>query len=207
MWTGVGGLALAFVAYGVAVPLGGSGFIAAWVTGLALSLSSRGELHDVGEFGEALGSLLVMVSYFIFGGVYLGPALGSITWQVALYAVLSLTVVRMLPVGVAMMGSGLERQSVAFLGWFGPRGLASIIFAGVVVEEAGLADTASIIAIVMVTVAFSVFAHGATAWWGSERYADWYEAHRSGGELSAEALEGPAISVPARHRAPFRRDN
>ena len=69
----------------------------------------------------------------------LGPALEHVSWQIALYAVLSLTVVRMLPVAIAMLGSGAKWPTVGFLGWFGPRGLASIVFAVIVVEEAHLA--------------------------------------------------------------------
>jgi NhaP-type Na+/H+ or K+/H+ antiporter len=67
--------------------------------------------------------------------VLLGPVLGDVTWSIALYAVLSLTVVRMIPVAIAMIGTGASRPTVAFLGWFGPRGLASIVFAVLVLEE------------------------------------------------------------------------
>jgi NhaP-type Na+/H+ or K+/H+ antiporter len=197
MWTQIGGLSLAAAAYGLAVPLDGSGFIAAWLTGLTLGMLTRGhvdELDELDEFSETLGSTLTMLSFLVFGALLLGPALGDLTWQVALYAVLSLTLIRLVPVAIAMVGSGLGRPSVLYLGWFGPRGLASIIFAGIVVEDAELPGAPTIITVVMVTVGLSVFAHGATSWFGSEAYGDWYgktERADPGIPEAAGGLESP----------------
>ena len=78
------------------------------------------------------------MTFIVFGAVVLGPLLDELTWQVALYAVLSLTVVRMVPVALAMLGTGARRPTVAFLGWFGPRGLASIVFAVILIDDADL---------------------------------------------------------------------
>jgi len=90
---------------------------------------------------------------------------------VVLYAVLSLTVIRMLPVAVSLIGSGVRRPTVLFLGWFGPRGLASILFALLVVEEAGMETGARVVAVVTITVLLSVFAHGVSATPGARLYA------------------------------------
>jgi NhaP-type Na+/H+ or K+/H+ antiporter len=121
--------------------------------------------------------LLGGVTFLIFGAVLLGPALDHLSWQIALYAVLSLTFVRMLPVAVAMVGTGARMPTVGFLGWFGPRGLASIVFAVIVVEEAHLPRAATILTTTYVTIGLSVIAHGISAAPLARRYACWYESH------------------------------
>jgi NhaP-type Na+/H+ or K+/H+ antiporter len=113
----------------------------------------------------------------LFGAVLLGPALGELDWRIALYAALSLTVVRMLPVALALLGTGMRRVTVGFLGWFGPRGLASIVFVLILLEETQLPERPLMLAVVTWTVALSVYAHGLTAYPGADRYADWYAAH------------------------------
>jgi NhaP-type Na+/H+ or K+/H+ antiporter len=133
---------------------------------------------------EQAGAVLAAVTFVVFGAVLLGPALHDLTWQIALYAVLSLTLVRMLPVTVAMLGTGARRPTVAFLGWFGPRGAASIVFALLVLEEGGLRNEELILTTAFVTVGLSVLAHGATAAALAARYGSWLES-RSPEELSA----------------------
>src|SRR5207302_2630172 len=117
------------LAYGVAVALGGSGFIAAFVAGAIFGSLAPTESEQASRLNEELGALLGGVTFLIFGAVLLGPTLNHVSWQIALYAGLSLTVVRMLPVAFAMIGSAAKWPTVGFLGWFGPRGLASIVFA------------------------------------------------------------------------------
>jgi NhaP-type Na+/H+ or K+/H+ antiporter len=112
----------------------------------------------------------------VFGAVLLGPALKHISWQIAFYTVLSLTVARMLPVAIAMLGSGARLPTVGFLGWFGPRGLASIVFAVIVVEQARLTGERTILLTSYLTIGLSVFAHGLTAAPLATRYARWYES-------------------------------
>ena len=174
-WLQIGALALAVAAYGLAVPLGGSGFIAAWLTGLTLGAMIRGKVDDLSEFAESLGSLLTMASFFVFGLILLGPAVGSLTWQIAIYAILTLAVLRGGAVALSMIGSSLRPGTVLFMGWFGPRGLASIIFAGLIVEDAVLASSDLIVTLTMVTVGLSIYAHGATSWFGSESYGRWHQ--------------------------------
>ena len=204
IWLQIGALALGVAAYGLAVFLGGSGFIAAWLTGLLLGRTTRNAVEQVEEvsgFSETLGSGLTMTSFLVFGAVILGTALDDLTWQIALYAALSLTVMRMIPVALAMIGSGLNRVSVLYLGWFGPRGLASIIFAGLVVESSDLPNASLIVTVAMVTVGFSVYAHGATSWVGSESYADWWERHEAVTHEAAERRSVPDVNLPQRSRA------
>jgi NhaP-type Na+/H+ or K+/H+ antiporter len=109
--------------------------------------------------------------------VLLGPALKHVTLDIAVYAVLSLTLIRMLPVAVSMIGSGARWQTIGFLGWFGPRGLASIVFAVIVVQEAHLTGAQTILLTAYLTIGVSVFAHGITAAPLARWYAAWYEAH------------------------------
>ena len=82
------------------------------------------------------------------------------TWELAVYAIVSLTVVRMLPVAIAMLGSRARPPTLGFLGWFGPRGLASIVFAVIVVEQSNLAHEHLIVLAIYLTVGLSVLAHG-----------------------------------------------
>jgi sodium/hydrogen antiporter len=173
-WQQIFILAVALFAYGLATPLGGSGFIAAWAGGCAMGFGLRAELPEIRVLPEDLANLLTAGSFLLFGALYVGPALGDLTWAIALYAVLSLTVARMGPVAAATAGTHLARPTVLYLGWFGPRGLASIVFADLIVGSA-VPHVALIRTIVNVTVVASVLAHGVTARPGAERYADWYE--------------------------------
>ena len=165
------------LAYGIASGLHGSGFIAAFVAGMVFRLAYRRDPEELNELTEELGSLLNGVTLVLFGAILLGPALTELTWQLALYAVLSLTVVRMLPVAIAMAGSRARRPTLGFLGWFGPRGLASIVFAVIVVEESQLPHEHLIVLAIYLTVGLSVLAHGLTAAPLANRYARWYEQH------------------------------
>jgi len=176
-WLQVVPLAGAGLAFGIADPIGGSGFIAAFVGGFVFGALRRRSGGEVGHLIEELGEVLNAVTFIVFGAVLLGPVLGDVTWSVALYAVLSLTVVRLLPVAVSMIGTGARRPTLAFLGWFGPRGLASIVFAVLVLEEGGLPHDDLILVTTYVAIGLSVLAHGLTAAPLANRYAAWYESH------------------------------
>jgi len=202
VWLGIGALGIGIAAYGLAVPLGGSGFIAAWLAGLLLGRTTRDKLSTVGEFSETLGTVLTMTSFTLFGAVILGPALSSITWQVVVYAALSLTVIRMVPVALSMIGSGLQPPSVLFLGWFGPRGLASIVLAGLVVESSGLPGAELIVTVVTITVGISVLAHGATSWIGSQSYANWWKQHEAEALEAMTTTDTTDVNAPHRFRDP-----
>ena len=177
-WRQINTVATALLAYTVAVALGGSGFIAAFTAGIVFRIMAAELAQQATFLAEESGELLNAVTFLLFGVVLLGPALGRLDWRIALYAVASLTLARMLPVALAMVGTGMRRVTVGFLGWFGPRGLASIVFVLILVEEADVAEPPLMLAVVSWTVALSVYAHGLTAWPGASRYADWYEAHR-----------------------------
>jgi NhaP-type Na+/H+ or K+/H+ antiporter len=190
-WLQVIPVAGAGLAYGIAVALGGSGFIAAFVAGALFGGLVSRESEEASRLSEELGGLLGGVTFLIFGAVLLGPALEHLSWSIALYAVLSLTLVRMLPVAVAMIGTGARMPTVGFLGWFGPRGLASIVFAVIVVQEAHLPGAGTILAATYVTIGLSILAHGITAAPLAGRYARWFESHPRGRRPVMESVPVP----------------
>jgi NhaP-type Na+/H+ or K+/H+ antiporter len=181
----------ALLAFGLAEAIGGSGFIAAFVGGAVFGGLRRHRECDVSYLLEQAGSVLAAVTFVVFGAVLLGPALGDLTWQIAVYALLSLTLIRMLPVALSMLGTRARRPTVAFLGWFGPRGAASIVFALLIVEEGGLPHGALILTTAFVTVGLSVLAHGVTAAPLATRYANWLDAQPA---RSRSALESAGAS-------------
>jgi NhaP-type Na+/H+ or K+/H+ antiporter len=204
-WLQVIPVAGAGLAYGIAAALGGSGFIAAFVAGAIFGALVSRESEQASRLNEELGAVLGGITFLIFGAVLLGPALEHVSWRIAVYAVLSLTLVRMLPVAVAMIRTGARPPTVGFLGWFGPRGLASIVFAVIVVEEAHLPGTATILVTTYVTIGLSVMAHGITAAPLARRYARWYESHPWNGAPVMESVPTPdhrARGAPIRDPQP-----
>jgi sodium/hydrogen antiporter len=190
-WLQVIPLAAAALAYGLAAPLGGSGFIAAFLAGAVFGALAHRESEEASRLNEEIGGLLGGVTFLAFGAVLLGPALEHITWQAALYAVLSLTIVRRAPVAVALLGSGASWPTVAFVGWFGPRGLASIVFAVITIQEAHLAGAETILLATYLAIGLSVLAHGVTAAPLASRYARWYEAHPPHRRPAMESVPAP----------------
>lgn len=156
-------LAMAVLTFLIADEIGGSGFIAAFIGGLALGYVVKDAGIVLMDFSETEGQLLNLSVFFLLGIVIL-PLLLNITWQILLYVILSLTIIRMLPVAISLIGSKLNISTVLFIGWFGPRGLASIVLALLALEELKIfpGDT-TFITVVFITVLVSVFAHGFTA--------------------------------------------
>ncbi|WP_432936996.1 cation:proton antiporter [Kribbella sp. CA-253562] len=175
-WQQITAIATPLLAYTTASAVGGSGFIAAFVAGITYGVVAGATAEPTTALAEQSGTLFNAVTFLLFGAVLLGPAIGKLDWRIALYVLLSLTVVRMLPVALAMTGTGLRTVTVGFLGWFGPRGLASIVFVLLLVEQTDLPERPLMLTVVTWTVALSVLAHGLTALPGADRYADWYTA-------------------------------
>lgn len=168
-------LATALAAFGLAVSVAGNGFIAAFVAGIAFGSrldDSAVDSEEVVELPELGGEVLALVVWFLFGAGLVPIALRELGVPLVVYAALSLTLFRMLSVAVSMVGAKLARRDVVFLGWFGPRGLASVVFALLAVEvlgESGEALQRAIAAVVM-TVLLSVILHGITAGPAGNRY-------------------------------------
>lgn len=161
-WLQIPVIALALLCFAVAQGLGGSGFIACFVAGLIGGRLASEHKAQLLEAAEGTGDTLALATWVAFGAVVVGPALQHATWPVLIYAVLSLTVVRMVPVALCLVGTGLPADTRLFLGWFGPRGLASIVFI-VIVGDAHLPGQSTLAATVAWTVLLSVVLHGLTA--------------------------------------------
>ena len=162
IWSQVTTMAMAIGCFAIAQSLHGSGYIAAFVGGLVFGYLAKDETHHLVQSAEGIAELLALLTWFLFGYAIIGQIFGLFTWQVVVYALLSLTVVRMLPVFLSLTGSGESVASRLFLGWFGPRGLASIVFAIIVLDE-GLPGARFMALVVMCTVFFSLVLHGVTA--------------------------------------------
>ena len=196
IWLQVVPVAGAALAYGLAVWMGGSGFIAAFVGGAVFGGLRREVGGEATLFLEETAGLLGAATFILFGAVMLVPVLDDLSAEVVLYALLSLTLVRMVPVGLAMLRSGARRPTVAFLGWFGPRGLASIVFAVILVEDANLVHESLLLNTIFLTIGLSVLLHGLTAAPLAGRYAAWFAAHPRDAAPSFESAPAPEHRPP-----------
>lgn len=182
-------VALAVLAYAGAEAAGGNGFLAAFVAGLVFGTAAHDHRRPVHEFAAREGELLSMLTFTLFGAVVVGPMLGEVDWRTVVYAVVSLAVVRPIAVAVATLGARLRPETVLFLGWSGPRGLASILFGLLVVEQAGVEVADQVMLVAGVTVLLSVYAHGVTA-------APWARAFgRRAGRFHPSAPEHEKVTV------------
>jgi NhaP-type Na+/H+ or K+/H+ antiporter len=164
-------LGISLLAFSMAELVGGNGFIAAFAAGLILGNTSRAICACLYEFAEAEGQLLTLLTLMIYGAVMVLPTLDHTNVLIILYGLFSLTVVRMLPVAISLIGVRLQWDSVLFLGWFGPRGIASILYGLLVLGKIDIHGREEIFTITMTTVLMSVFAHGLSAYPGAKWYA------------------------------------
>ena len=160
---GIGILSLSALAYVAAELIHGNGFIAAFVGGMVFGNSIKHPCTFLFEFMETEGQLLMLITFLIFGAALLPDGIAQVSPVVLLYAVLSLTVIRMIPTALSLLGSGVRLPTQLFLGWFGPRGLASILFGLLIVEQADVPHGHELLAITVITVALSALLHGASA--------------------------------------------
>ncbi|WP_226782771.1 cation:proton antiporter [Oceaniglobus trochenteri] len=160
---GVVFLATAFAAYLLAELIGGNGFIAAFVGGAVFGNAFRHDIHFITEFMESQGQLLTMSAFLIFGAVLLPAGLNHMTPTAVIIAVLFLTVVRMGPIVLSLAGSRLNLREKLFLGWFGPRGIASILFTLIMIDEYEFPREDELLACVSMTVFLSILLHGVSA--------------------------------------------
>jgi NhaP-type Na+/H+ or K+/H+ antiporter len=190
-WQPIALVALAAGTFAAADQVEASGFLAVWVAGLAAGTVVRRHVDDTAfRLPEEAANGLAAVGFLLLGAGLLAPVLDRATPQAVVYAILSLTAVRIVPVAVAMLRTGFAVPTLLYVGWFGPRGLASIVFAGVVVEQA-IPAASAITDVVLLTVAFSLVAHGVTAAWGARRYAAWFERAAAANPRIPEAAELP----------------
>lgn len=161
-----------------------NGFIAAFVCGLALRQAMGPEAAEHTELAEDLGQVGASMTFILFGALLVWPALGALTFAVAVCAFATLTIGRMAPVGVSLIGAGLRLPTVGFIGWFGPRGLASMLF-GLVIVTKMTESSEQLFSVVAIVILASVVLHGASAAKGAVVYSEWFDEH--GHEEMAEA--------------------
>ncbi|NTU70723.1 MAG: sodium:proton antiporter [Coriobacteriia bacterium] len=167
--------AAAALAYGLGLSLGGSVFIATFTGGVAFAAVSKRSSLQLAHFSEQAGAVLSAMTFTAFGLVGVAYFLPKVTWPIIAYALLSLTVIRMGPVALALLGTGTKLPTVGFIGWFGPRGLASIVF-GLGLVEFGLVHSAEVLTVIFTTVLLSIVAHGLSAPPLTKRYSAWYDS-------------------------------
>lgn len=162
IWMQTTVVSLALSCFFIAQSFHGSGYIAAFTGGLLFGYLARDATHKLILAGEGLSEILALLTWMLFGSVVIGAAIAEFTWAMIIYALLSLTLVRMVPICLSLAGSGEKSPAKLFLGWFGPRGLASIVFAVIVVEKE-LPGSHFIAMTVVCTVVLSLILHGVTA--------------------------------------------
>jgi len=162
IWKQVTVVGLAVACFAIAQNLHGSGYIAAFTGGMLFGFIAKDSSHKLVLAAEGTGETLALVTWMLFGAMVIGPALQEFTWEVVVYALLSLTVIRVLPIFLSLVGTGESISSRLFLGWFGPRGLASIVFA-IIVINAEVPGAELLALVVICTVFMSLVAHGISA--------------------------------------------
>jgi NhaP-type Na+/H+ or K+/H+ antiporter len=173
-------LAIAFIAYFGAELVGGNGFLAAFVGGLVFGNALRAPSMFIREFMEGEGQLLTLLTFLVFGAVLAPVGLEHANWKTFTLAVLFLTIVRLIPVWISLTGTSLKPFEKLFLGWFGPRGLASILFALMVLERFPIPGIEELTACVVLTVLMSIVLHGVSATYLSNKFVSPPEDARKG---------------------------
>jgi NhaP-type Na+/H+ or K+/H+ antiporter len=159
----ISSVAIAVLAFSCAEFLRGNGFIAAYVAGLILGIKTEVVRERMREFGEASSQIMILFIFLLFGMILVPISYSFWDWRALVYAILSLTVIRMIPVAISLIGSGLNMKTVWFIGWFGPRGIASVLYLLMAVIALGSEGYERIISVITLTVMLSIFLHGVSA--------------------------------------------
>ncbi|GAA5505769.1 sodium:proton antiporter [Novipirellula caenicola] len=190
------GIALAILAWSIATVVDGNAFIAAFTAGLAIASMTQSVKPVIQDFADTEGQLLSLVTFMLFGAVLVVPAFQSAGWSDWLYAILSLTAIRMIPVAISLIGTKVHPSTVLFMGWFGPRGLASVIFALLVTSKNSFPHGESLFNVAILTATCSVVVHGMTSLPGAALYSRIIQA-----EAHQERFEHHEVTEhPLRHR-------
>ena len=199
------------LAYAGAETLDGNGFISAFVAGIAFAAVCDRETERSTEFTEDSAQLFAAAAFFMFGNIVFASSIHQLSWSVALCALMVLTIGRMAPVAIAMIGSGASVVTVGFVGWFGPRGLASIVFGLTVAETELIAEGSAALSVIGWTVVASVVLHGMSAGPGARRYGRWWSSHHVESQesmMESNPVEVTRVRWSARESAwPLARDD
>ena len=191
-YQGIAILALAILTYVAAELVGGNGFIAVFIGGMVFGNRLQHACAFLFEFMETEGQLLMLITFLVFGAVMLPHALEHADFEHLTYALLSLTVIRMLPILLSLVGTGVHLPTRLFLGWFGPRGLASVLFLLLIIEASDLPQRTEIFTVTVLTVALSALLHGISA----APLANAYARLAAGMGKCEENM--PAVEIPLR---------
>lgn len=156
-------LSIAVLAYAGAEMIHGNGFIAAFFAGMFLGTTRKIYRERIHGFGEAFGQVLVLFVFLLTGAILVPLSWPHWDWTALAYAALSLTLIRMIPVALSLLGAGLDKGTILFLGWFGPRGIASILYLLMAVLQIGTEGHRQIFSVITLTVLLSIFLHGMSA--------------------------------------------
>ncbi len=178
LYEGVAAIALAIGAYIAASMAGGNGFIAAFVGGLAFGYILKDRVKYVYEFAESEGQILIWASFLLLGLALLPQALHQLNLPMLLLILISLFVVRPLAIWLSLIGTDTKPLTRLFFGWFGPRGLATALFALLIVGDINDAYADAVLAVAINAVWISALLHGVSAAPG----AQWYARRVSRGE-------------------------
>lgn len=156
-------LAIAVLAFSGAEFLGGNGFIAAYVAGMFLGTKTELLRERMKEFGEAGSQIMILFIFLLVGMILIPLSYRLWDWRALVYAILSLTVIRMVPVAISLIRTGLDQKTVWFIGWFGPRGIASVLYMLMAIIQLGTEGYEQMTGIITLTVLLSIFLHGFSA--------------------------------------------
>ncbi len=200
-WTDAEGFRIVALGIGIgafagSIALGGNGFVAAFVCGLVVRRLMGEQITKHAELAEDVSQVGAAVVFLLFGALMVWPALEHISPLIALCALGTLTVGRMLPVWIALIGTHLQRPTIWFLGWFGPRGLASMLFGLLLLTDSEVDRPDQLFAIITLVVLTSVVLHGVTASPGAQRYGQWFDDMSDGDDAMSEAE--PVAESPLR---------
>ena len=163
-----------FSIFSLAQLLGGSGFIACFVGGGLFGVLIKSHKKRLVSAAEGFGDSLAIVTWVLFGAGVVIKAFEGLSVEIILYSIFSLTIIRMLPIFLALIGTDINTNGKLFMGWFGPRGLASIVFVVMVMDRA-LPHGDTIFLVVVCTIVLSILAHGFSA----NPYANWLGKHEN----------------------------
>lgn len=176
-FTDLSAVVLAILAFSTAEIIHGNGYIAAFVAGLTIGNTAKHICEGIYDFAETEGQMLTLITFMFFGALIIIPSFQSITWEMLLYAILSLTVIRMVPVFISLFKDKLNIETKLFIGWFGPRGVATILYGIIILNHAELPHKEFIFNTAMITVTLSIVLHGITAMPWSVGYSNRINMH------------------------------
>ena len=168
----IAALAIALLSYSLASIISSNGFIAAFISGITIAVTAPSICRPIHEFAAAEGKMLLLLLFLLFGAVFVGPLLPLMNLPIITYALISLIVLRPLATSIGLIKTKLKWESLVYLGWFGPRGIASIVFGLMVLENTHLEKNEEIFLVMTAAVFLSIILHGLSSYKGAVWYCN-----------------------------------